>query len=54
MPARLDGDRRGQVFAPFHYGQEAPNELTLDRWDPVWKQPQLKGGSVQVRVSPVT
>ena len=39
---------------PFHYAQEAANELTLDRWDPVSKQPQFKGGTVQVRVSPVT
>ncbi len=54
VPARLDGDRRGQVFVPFHYAQEAANELTLDRWDPVSKQPQFKGGTVQVRVSPVT
>jgi ferredoxin-nitrate reductase len=54
VPARLDGDRRGQVFVPFHYAHEAANELTVDRWDPVSKQPHFKGGTVRVRVSPVT
>ena len=48
--ARLDGDRPGQVFLPFHYADEAANELTMDRWDPVSKQPEFKGGTVQVRV----
>ena len=47
---RLDGDRPGQVFLPFHYADEAANELTMDRWDPVSKQPEFKGGTVQVRV----
>jgi anaerobic selenocysteine-containing dehydrogenase len=53
VPARLDGDRPGQVFIPFHYAQQAANELTLDRWDPVSKQPQFKGGAVRVRLAPV-
>jgi ferredoxin-nitrate reductase len=53
VAARLDGDRRGQVFLPFHYAREAANELTMTRWDPVSKQPEFKGGSVRVRVSPV-
>lgn len=54
VAARLDGDRRGQVFLPFHYAAEAANELTMTRWDPVSKQPEFKGGSVRVRVSTVS
>ena len=54
VAARLNGDRRGQVFLPFHYAAEAANELTMTRWDPVSKQPEFKGGSVRVRVSTVS
>jgi ferredoxin-nitrate reductase len=54
VAARLDGDRRGQVFLPFHYARQAANELTMTRWDPVSKQPEFKGGSVRIRVSPVS
>jgi anaerobic selenocysteine-containing dehydrogenase len=50
VPARLDGDRPGQVFLPFHYGFQPANALTMDRWDPVSKQPVFKGGAVSVRI----
>ena len=52
VPARLDGHRRGEVFLPFHYGDQPANALTMDRWDPVSKQPVFKGGAVQVRIRP--
>ncbi|OQP05662.1 nitrate reductase [Geobacillus sp. 46C-IIa] len=47
--ARLtDSVLPGMVFLPFHYGsvleQEAANELTLDTWDQVSKQPHFKNG----------
>ena len=53
VPVRLDGAVPGQVFIPFHYGQQAENELTPDRWDPVSKQPEFKGGTANVQVAPV-
>jgi anaerobic selenocysteine-containing dehydrogenase len=52
VPARLDGLRRGEVFLPFHYGDQPANALTMDRWDAVSKQPVFKGGAVQVRIRP--
>ena len=50
-----DGIRDGLVFLPFHYAEPtAANELTMTRLGPVSKQPQFKGGSVRVRVSPAS
>ncbi|MFC5746181.1 molybdopterin oxidoreductase family protein [Actinomadura rugatobispora] len=60
---RLDGTRRGVVFAPFHYGYfdvddasgegdaegtRAANEATPTDWDPVSKQPVYKVTAVEV------
>ena len=52
VAARLGGHRRGEVFLPFHYGDQPANALTMDRWDPVSKQPVFKGGTVHVRIRP--
>lgn len=51
-PARISHIREGVVFAPWHYGESpttAANELTLDAWDPVSKQPEFKVAAVSVR-----
>jgi ferredoxin-nitrate reductase len=47
-PARLCGIRPGTVFVPFHYADEAANELTRTGWDPVSKQPMFKLAAVRV------
>ncbi len=47
-PARVTHTRDGVVFAPFHYADQAANELTLTAWDPVSKQPTFKMAAVQV------
>jgi anaerobic selenocysteine-containing dehydrogenase len=54
--AKVGGIEAGCVFVPFHYGswddperKGAANELTLTAWDPVSKQPQLKGAAVRVK-----
>jgi hypothetical protein len=46
----------GHVFVPFHYGYwddperaRAANELTVNGWDPVSKQPFFKYAAVRVR-----
>ncbi len=57
VPARVGNIEPGHVFVPFHYGywdqngdhERAANELTLDGWDPVSKQPYFKYAAVQVR-----
>jgi predicted molibdopterin-dependent oxidoreductase YjgC len=40
------------VFIPFHYGavreRQAANELTLDVWDQVSKQPLFKNAACRV------
>ncbi|WP_019808874.1 molybdopterin oxidoreductase family protein [Saccharomonospora halophila] len=65
LPARVGRGRDGVVFVPFHYGYwdtgspsaldgeaRAANELTMDGWDPVSKQPYFKISAVSVtRVS---
>jgi len=48
-PVRLTGVRPGTVFVPFHYAEQAANELTRTGWDPVSKQPHLKLAAVRVR-----
>jgi ferredoxin-nitrate reductase len=48
-PARLTGIRSGAVFVPFHYADQAANELTRTVWDPVSKQPMFKVAAVRVR-----
>ncbi len=55
-PARIGDIIPGTVFMPFHYGMwdspdgrpRAANELTLDEWDPVSKQPHFKYSAVRV------
>ncbi len=56
--ARFGDILAGHVFLPFHYGywdeeggghERAANELTIDGWDPVSKQPYYKYAAVQVR-----
>ncbi|KAB5576489.1 hypothetical protein GE09DRAFT_1170103 [Coniochaeta sp. 2T2.1] len=52
--------RPGHVFMPFHFGYwdstdgraRAANELTIDRWDPVSKQPLFKSGAVRIEKIP--
>jgi ferredoxin-nitrate reductase len=52
-PARIAYLREGVVFAPWHYGDDAANELTLDAWDPVSQQPEFKVAAVSIeRVAP--
>ena len=45
-PARISNVREGVVFAPWHYGDDAANDLTLAAWDPVSKQPEFKVAAV--------
>lgn len=50
VPVRItDTVRPGEVFIPFHYGglydHQAANELTLDAWDVVSKQPLFKSAA---------
>ena len=47
-PVRVRDVRPGQVFAPFHYGDRAANELTMTVWDPVSKQPAFKVAAVRM------
>jgi anaerobic selenocysteine-containing dehydrogenase len=47
-PARITGIRDGVVFVPFHYADEAANELTITAWDPVSRQPLYKVAAVSV------
>ena len=47
-PARISFLREGVVFAPWHFGDDAANELTLGAWDPVSKQPEFKVAAVFV------
>jgi hypothetical protein len=56
MQAAIGNISRGQIFIPFHFGYfdskderaRAANELTLERWDSVSKQPCFKAGAVQI------
>ncbi|MDO3415220.1 nitrate reductase [Hymenobacter sp. BT770] len=57
-PARVGGIEPGLVFMPFHYGYwdepkdgrpRAANELTLNEWDPISKQPHFKYAAVRIR-----
>ena len=48
VPARITGIDPGTVFVPFHYADQAANELTRTAWDPVSKQPQFKTAAVRV------
>lgn len=56
MKATVGDISRGQTFIPFHFGYfdskderaRAANELTLERWDPISKQPCFKGGAVRI------
>jgi len=54
--ARVGQIEPGLVFMPFHYGNGDPkhgpraaNELTLNDWDPVSKEPWLKCAAVRIR-----
>ncbi|WP_305783390.1 molybdopterin oxidoreductase family protein [Symbioplanes lichenis] len=46
--ARLTGVRERVVFVPFHYAEQAANELTITAWDPVSRQPLFKVAAVRV------
>lgn len=55
-PARVGDIAPGLLFIPFHYGYwdnherpRAANELTLNSWDPVSKQPTLKYAAVRIQ-----
>lgn len=47
-----DTVHQGSVFIPFHFGElqenHAANELTIDTWDQVSKQPHFKNGACKV------
>lgn len=60
--ARVCGIRPGVLFVPFHYGywdtdtsdedgdhDRAANEMTVDDWDPVSKQPLFKTAAASLR-----
>ncbi|KAF7713009.1 Uncharacterized protein PECH_007245 [Penicillium ucsense] len=56
LPVTIGEIHTGDVFIPFHFGtlnadderSRAANELTLDEWDPVSKQPRFKTGAVRI------
>ncbi|KAJ1716297.1 periplasmic nitrate reductase [Aspergillus flavus] len=56
LPVRIGEINKGHVFIPFHFGYfdskdpraRAANELTVDEWDPVSKQPMFKSGAVRI------
>ncbi|KAJ5982023.1 hypothetical protein N7451_012123 [Penicillium sp. IBT 35674x] len=56
MPVKIEGINQGHVFIPFHFGYfdskdkraRAANELTIEQWDPVSKQPMFKSGAVRI------
>ena len=55
-PAVIGNIIPGLIFIPFHYGYwdnpgrlRAANELTIDEWDPVSKQPHFKYGAVRIK-----
>ena len=48
VTARITPIAKGMVFVPFHYADQAANELTLTAWDPVSKQPLFKTAAVRV------
>ncbi|MBS9534579.1 nitrate reductase [Mycobacterium sp. M1] len=45
-PARISHVREGVVFGPWHYGDDPINELTLNAWDPISRQPEFKVAAV--------
>ncbi|WP_433362917.1 molybdopterin oxidoreductase family protein [Actinoplanes sp. CA-142083] len=47
-PVRLADIRPGTVFVPFHYADQAANELIRTTWDPVSKQPMFKLAAVRL------
>ncbi|KAL4756825.1 molybdopterin oxidoreductase family protein [Aspergillus foveolatus] len=56
LPVKIEGISKGHVFIPFHFGYwdskdhraRAANELTIEQWDPVSKQPMFKSGAVRI------
>lgn len=55
-PAVIGGIIQGLVFIPFHFGYwdkpgrpRAANELTIDEWDAVSKEPHFKYGAVRIK-----
>ncbi|KAJ9322825.1 hypothetical protein DTO027B5_595 [Paecilomyces variotii] len=56
MRASVGDIAPGQAFIPFHFGyfdstdgkSRAANELTIERWDPISKQPTFKSGAVRI------
>ncbi|KAK0842525.1 hypothetical protein LTS02_016454 [Friedmanniomyces endolithicus] len=57
MKAKIGRISKGQTFIPFHFGYfdapdrraRAANELTIELWDPVSKQPCLKAGATPTK-----
>ncbi|KAH7018595.1 uncharacterized protein B0I36DRAFT_377740 [Microdochium trichocladiopsis] len=60
LKVKIGDITQGQVFIPFHFWYwdltdgraRAANELTVERWDPVSKQPCFKSGSVRIEKIP--
>ncbi|KAL4914762.1 hypothetical protein BDW62DRAFT_219835 [Aspergillus aurantiobrunneus] len=56
LPVKIEEIKEGHVFIPFHFGYfdsqdkraRAANELTIEQWDPVSKQPMFKSGAVRI------
>uniref|UniRef100_A0A093XDL3 Nitrate reductase n=1 Tax=Talaromyces marneffei PM1 TaxID=1077442 RepID=A0A093XDL3_TALMA len=56
LPVVIGNIEKGQVFIPFHFGYfdakderaRAANELTIEQWDPISKQPSFKSGAVKI------
>ncbi|PGH14126.1 hypothetical protein AJ79_03243 [Helicocarpus griseus UAMH5409] len=56
LPVSIRDINKGHVFIPFHFGYfdakedraRAANELTIEQWDPVSKQPMFKSGAVRI------
>jgi anaerobic selenocysteine-containing dehydrogenase len=56
VAARIGDIEPGLLFIPFHYGywdnphrSRAANELTINDWDPISKQPYFKYAAVRIR-----
>ncbi|KKZ67898.1 nitrate reductase-like protein [[Emmonsia] crescens] len=56
LPVTIRDISKGHVFIPFHFGYfdtkddraRAANELTIEQWDMISKQPMFKSGAVRI------
>ncbi|PYH40214.1 molybdopterin oxidoreductase family protein [Aspergillus saccharolyticus JOP 1030-1] len=55
LPVAIGDIEDGHVFITFHFGDldsdgraRAANELTIEQWDPISKQPMFKSGAVRI------